>query len=89
MGRLMEESVYAEYNGEPLPMIVDLGYIKDKATQDRCDAVIAHGISRKNFSIEVFNRMFVKIPPRKAARFMAAFPVVEGATYFRATHHWL
>jgi len=88
LGRLMEKSIYAEHDGKPIPLLVDIGYIGEAETKERHDAILAYGIGRGNFSVEGFNRLFVEIPPRKAEKFLDAFPVVPGETYFRATHHW-
>lgn len=88
MDSLMLQSVYAEQDGAPKPIIVDLGYVDDAETRAHGDALMASGIGRCNFSIEGFGRLLVKIPPRKLAAVLAEFPIDEGETYWRTTHHW-
>lgn len=74
-------------NPRAIPILVDLGYVDDKAARDRGDAMIAAGIAGRNFSIEGNRRLLVKVPPRKAD-VLKSFPIVAGETYFMATHHW-
>lgn len=85
---LMLKSVYAEFDGKACPVLVDLGNVNEQATRDRGDALMAFGLSRKRFSIEGFNRLLVELPPRKVQAILGAFPIVEGSTYWRTTHHW-
>lgn len=85
---LMLKSVYAELDGKPQPIILDLGYVSDEATRNRGDALVAFGLSRKRFSIEGNSRLMVELPPRNAIAVLAAFPIAKGSTYWRSTHHW-
>ncbi len=96
MTGLMLKSVYAEHDGKPLPVLVDLGYLIDPTTRrivprvaKRYEALLAF-IPRRRFErVGTGERLFVELPPTKAAKIMAKFPINEGSTYWRATHHWL
>jgi hypothetical protein len=69
-------------------VLVDLGYVNETATRERGKALMAAGVSRRNFSVEGFGRLLVRFPPTKAPGLLERFPIVEGETYFMATHHW-
>lgn len=70
-------------------MVVDCGYLNDKAARDRVDALRAFGIGQKNVSIEMSNRLLVKIPKGKQAAVLAQFPsIVAGKVYYGTTHHF-
>jgi hypothetical protein len=84
---LMLKSVYAELDGETPPILVDLGYWSEEAAQ-RYEALLAV-LPKRRFQLLAHRRLFAEIPPNKAATIMARFPIVEGSTYWRATHHWL
>lgn len=84
---LMLKSVYADLAGERVPIIVDLGYLDDAAVV-RAEAIIAAGVSKRNFRVEGFRRLMVELPPTKAARVLRDLPIVAGETYWRSTHHW-
>lgn len=88
MPNLMIENKYRELDGKPPMMLVDLGYIKNQLTCEHADALRAFGIGRRNFSVEGYGRLLVKIPIRKAAAVLAAFPIVEDGRYWQTTHHW-
>ena len=88
MPSAMLKSVYAEMDRRPLPILVDLGYWRDPGAAARYDAMRSWGLSRRRFSFEGYGRVFLDAPPTKIAKIMAAFPIVEGSTYWRATHHW-
>lgn len=75
-------------NAEAVKTLVDLGYVSEQTTRDRYAALRKHGIARSNFSVEGFNRLLMKLPPRKADAALKAFPIVAGETYFQCTHHW-
>lgn len=74
---------------ESVPTLIDLGYIRDRAARDRADALVAHGISRRNLSIEGHGRLLMKCPKRKTKSALEKFPIVKGSTYWQCTHHWL
>jgi hypothetical protein len=69
-------------------MVVDCGYLNDKKARDRVDALRAFGIGRSNVSIEMSNRLLVKIPKAKQAAVLAKFPIVAGKVYYGTTHHF-
>jgi hypothetical protein len=72
-----------------MPVLVDLGYVKENVSRDRADKLIAAGVAPRNFSIEGFGRLLVKLPPRKANAIFAKFrQIVPGSTYWQTTHHW-
>ena len=73
---------------DSIPILVDLGYVDDKATRDRADALMAAGISRFNLSIEGSRRLLIKLPTRKAGGIFGKFPIIAGETYWQTTHHW-
>jgi hypothetical protein len=72
---------------ESIPVLVDLGYVNDKASRDFADRLMAAGISPKRFSIEAFGRLLVNLPPTKAGKIIKRFRLREGSTYFMCTHH--
>lgn len=84
----MLASIYDEHDGKERLPLIDLGYVDDQATRDRGDALMAFGLRRNAFSIEGFGRLLVQPPKRKLATVLATFPLDEGETYFRTTHHW-
>ena len=89
MSRMLEQ-IYREQAGEPSMVLIDIGNVNDQAARDRADKVIAAGVGKKNLSIEGFNRIFIRIPPKKVAAILAAFPQIEqGSTYYQSTHNWL
>lgn len=70
-------------------MLVDLGVISEKETQERHQSLINHGIGKKNFCIEGYNRLLMRVPKSKAKNILEAFPMIkEGSTYWQTTHHW-
>lgn len=69
------------------PVLVDLGYW-DKKSAERFEMLVAAGIGRRNFSIEGFNRLLVKIPKTKVSTILLEFPIVEGGEYWQTTHRW-
>lgn len=71
-----------------IPVLVDLGYLDDKASRDRADALMAGGLSRRNLSIDGHRRILMKVPPKKAGTILKRFPIVAGETYWQTTHHW-
>lgn len=73
-------------NPAAVPVLVDLGSVNDKASRDCADRLMAAGIAKKNFSIEGFNRLLVKLPPKKADTIIGRFRFVPGQTYFQCTH---
>jgi hypothetical protein len=85
---LMVEQAMRRAAGEPPETVVDLGYVKDQATRDRADLLIAAGIGWRNFSLEGFGRLLVRIPPTKRA-VLARFPIREPGSYYGATHGWI
>jgi hypothetical protein len=85
---LMLESIYAESEGRQTMTIVDIVYTKDDATKERFDALVAAGYPKRHFRIEGFGRLLMYVPPTKLGKLLSAFPINEGATYFRTTHHW-
>jgi hypothetical protein len=87
MAHLMLESFYAEMDGRNTMPLVDLGYCGKDAFA-RMRAVEALSIARRNFQIVGADRLFVRIPKTKVAAVLASLPIVEGETYWRATHHW-
>ena len=95
MSSLMLESVYAEQDGRPPLILVDLGYIVsmdgvvDQEVDARYRAVLATGVAKRNFSVEgQIGRLLVKLPTQKAPMVLNALPIVAGSTYWRTTHHW-
>lgn len=87
----MAKSKIAELEGKVVPIIVDLGYLTRGSAIDtsaRADALIAAGLGKRHFQVTGFHRLMVELPPKKAAAIIKEFPIVEGETYFRATHHW-
>lgn len=85
---LMLESIYAEKDGRQTMTIVDLGYIKDDATKERFETLVAAGCPKRHFRIEGYGRLLMYVPPTKLGKLLSAFPIDEGKTYFRTTHHW-
>lgn len=84
LGLMVERCI----NPAAMPVLVDLGPLDDKKSRDLADKLMAAGINRKNFSIEGFRRLLVKLPVKKAPEILKRFPrIVEGSTYFQATHH--
>lgn len=69
-------------------MVVDCGYLNDKKARDRVDELRAFGIGRANVSIELSNRLLVKIPKAKQDAVLERFPIVAGKIYFGTTHHF-
>ena len=74
-------------NPASIQVLVDLGSVNDKRSRDCADRLMAAGVARKNFSIEGFARLLVKLPPRKAPELIKRFRFAEGTTYFQCTHH--
>lgn len=86
----MVESCIAEGQGKPQMILVDLGYASEIATRLRYGALLGWGLARRNFSIEATpGRLFLRVPPTKLKKLLAEQPIVEGSTYWRATHHWV
>lgn len=88
MASLMLKSCIAESQGKPVPAIVDLGYWSDGATRRRWDCVRAFGLGRHRGQLCGHRRLLVEIPPKRLPALLAELPIVEGSTYWRATHHW-
>jgi hypothetical protein len=85
---LMLESIYDESAGRQRMTIVDIGYTNDGKTKERFDVLLAAGYPKRNFRIEGYGRLLMYVPPTKLGKLLSAFPIVEGETYFRSTHHW-
>ena len=89
MSRMLEQ-IHRAHAGEPPMMLIDLGCVNDQAARDRADRIRATGLGKKNISLEGYDRIFVRIPPKKVVAILAAFPAIkEGATYYQSTHNWL
>lgn len=73
-------------NPASIPVLVDLGSLNDKASRDCADRMMAAGVSKKNFSVEGFNRLLVKLPPKIAPAIIKRFRIKEGAAYWQCTH---
>lgn len=73
-------------NPASVPVLVDLGYLDDRKARECADRLMAAGIARRNFSIEGFRRLLVKLPPKKAPNIIKRFRFVAGETYFTCTH---
>ena len=69
-------------------MVVDCGYLNDKAARDRVDTLRAFGIGRANVSVELSGRLLVRIPKRKQAAVLEKLPIAAGKIYFGTTHHF-
>lgn len=88
---LMLDSIHAEFDGKPGPILVDVGYWHDEEVPGRYVAFLKSGISRRNTNLVGYPsqpRLFIRVPPTKLSKIMARLPIVEGSTYWRATHHW-
>lgn len=70
-------------------MIIDLGYLKNKETQDRHQKLLAFGIGHRNFCCDITARLTLKCPKTKVKALLETFPVKEGCRYWQTTHHWL
>lgn len=71
---------------QEIPVLVDLGNVNDRATRNCADRLIAAGVGRKNLSIEGFNRVLMRLPPKKADALIKRFRLVPGNTYWQCTH---
>ena len=71
---------------ETIPVLVDLGYVKDKAARDCADRLRRAGIGTRCFSIEGYGRLLVALPKSKADRIIARFRFRETSTYWQCTH---
>ena len=69
-------------------MLVDIGDITDKKVQERHQQLLEFGIGRKNFMIEGFNRLLMRVPKSKEKAILDQFPIKGGSTYWQTTHHW-
>lgn len=71
-------------------MVVDCGYLADKAARDRADKLFAAGIGKSCMSIELYpHRIFIKVPASKREAITRRFrSVVAGKIHFGSTHHW-
>lgn len=82
MGLMVDRCI----NPEAIPVLVDLGSVNDKASRDCADRLMDAGIGRKNFSIEGFARLLVKLPPRKSQEIINRFRFEPRSTYWQCTH---
>lgn len=73
---------------DDVPILVDLGYDGPDAVE-RWESLRAAGIGHRNFSLEGHRRLLMRLPIKKAKVVLAAFPIVEGKTYWQTTHHWV
>ena len=73
MGSLMLESVFAEADGKPLPILLDLGYWSEE-TARRFQAVLATGISRRNSQFQGYTGAGMKL----AKDYLAHPPLLNG-----------
>lgn len=69
-------------------MLVDLGYISDKKTQEHHKELLEFGIGSKNFNLEGFSRLLMRVPKSKEKILLEKFPIKEGSIYWQTTHHW-
>ena len=69
-----------------VPVLVDLGYLNDKASRDAADRLLAAGLSVRNLSIEGHNRLLAKLPPKKATALIERCELLEGGRYWQTTH---
>ena len=76
-------------NQTSVPVLVDLGYVKDAGTKRLARRLMEYGVGRKNFSVEGFGRLLVKLPRATAAKTLDRFKrsIVAGACYWQTTHH--
>lgn len=74
------------YDPENVPVLVDLGYVEDKASRDCADRLMNAGVGKSRFSIEVFNRLLVSLPKTKADKIIKRFRFKEGPAYWQCTH---
>ncbi|MBE3134792.1 MAG: hypothetical protein IMZ55_15085 [Acidobacteria bacterium] len=77
--------------GKAAHFLLDLGYVKCDESRDRCDQIMATcRIGRTNIELAGFGRLLLRIPPKKLAAVLAAFPdIQEGAAYCWTTHKWI
>ena len=69
-------------------VILDCGYLDELEARERAEQLRNLGIGKRNFRLELNNRLFVHVPPIKVDRIMAALPIKEGARYWGSTHHF-
>lgn len=89
---LMVENAIRKARNEPLEMVVDLGYLnrdEGERTVKRAEQLKTFGIGKRNFSVEAFSRLLVRIPPSKRQAVLAKFSQISApGTYYGATHAW-
>lgn len=86
VANLMVEQAMRRAVGEPEECVVDLGYLAE--ADARGEQLHRFGIGLKNFSVEGFGRLLVRIPPSKVSAVLERFPVTGPGDYFGATHTW-
>jgi hypothetical protein len=67
-------------------IVIDLGYAKD--AEERFNKLRAFGIGKKNFRIELNDRLVLKCPKGKFESLMKSLPIVAGGSYWQTTHRW-
>jgi hypothetical protein len=76
----------------PPHTLVDLGYVGAQPARDRADRVL-EVVGRKNLQLAGNGRIVVRIPPKKVAAVLDAFPDIRPAGerpgYCWCTHSWL
>lgn len=86
MRYLVENAMKAE--GEPKDAIILLGNVKDPATDERYQKIIAFGIGKRNFDMGDSGQLLVRCPKTKLEKLLATFPIKEGSRYWQTTHTW-
>ena len=69
-------------------VILDCGYVDEPETRDRAEQLRNLGIGKRNFRVELNNRLFVHVPPTKVDRITHALPIKESVGYWGSTHHF-
>ena len=68
----------APHGHGPFPhALLDLGYLTDRASRDRCDRLTAAGIGQGNIQLAVGRRLLLRIPPLKLAKILKQFPKIK------------
>ena len=85
----MENAPHGTTGRYPHAML-DLGYANSPESRDRCDQIVAAGISRQNIQIVAYGRLLLRIPPRKLPGILKKFPGIEQrSTYSWCEYSWM
>lgn len=83
---MMLDNMMRKTSGEPLHVLVDIGYVDHQSARDNADKLMEH-LGRKNFQACGFSRLMARIPPSKLTGILRLFPeITEGGRYSGTTH---